>query len=159
MALKVSRSCKQFYILIASFTLSKEFEKCCFLRMRGWGGQKRQKLVNVVYEQPLIKYYLKHKGGTSVYVVFRGPLKMPTGCRVLSIFADYCDRDTFKEIFPLPLTDFTSFYSYILLYVQSLWWDCLILNCISLEVLNILKQTAYVLDLINLWSKFHLKFR
>ena len=107
MALKVSRSCKQFYILIASFTLSKEFEKCCFLRMRGWGGQKRQKLVNVVYEQPLIKYYVKHKGGTTVYVVFRGPLKMPTGCRVLSIFADYCDRDTFKETF-----FFTSYWLY-----------------------------------------------
>ena len=156
MALKVSRSCKQFYILTTSFTLSKEFEKCCFLRMRGWGGQKRQKLVNVVYEQPLIKYYVKHKGGTSVYVVFRGPLKMPTGCRVLSIFADYyCARDAFKEIFSFTsYWLYISFYSYILLYVQSLWWDCLILNCISLEVLNILKQTASVLDLIIFWSDF-----
>ena len=69
--------------------------------------KKRQKPVKVFCERPLITYYVKHKGGTIVYVVFRGPLKMPTGCRVSSIFADYCARDTFKEIFPLPLTDFT----------------------------------------------------
>jgi hypothetical protein len=75
---------------------------------------------------------------------------MPTGCRVSSIFADYCDKDTFKEIFPLAYLLLTLQAFILTSYSMCKAFGEIVLNSISLEVLNILKQTSYVLDLIIL---------